>query len=133
LIKIIENKLAIEGIEAFSYHVLNEGGHQTGIVTDDSWFVVDVRDLYDDDSNPLEGYEKKIDLTWDLIQKHGKAVICCVAGISRSNAIALGVLVKYFKMDFDEAWDLIRKKVPDSNIRPGHISQLRKLLNSTLH
>jgi predicted protein tyrosine phosphatase len=45
----------------------------------------------------------------------------CVAGISRSNAIALSVLAKYFKMDFDEAWALITKQVPDS-IRPGHIS-----------
>jgi protein-tyrosine phosphatase len=90
-------------------------------------------DLYDDYSNPLEDYEEKIDHTWELIQKHGKAVMCCVAGISRSNAIALGVLVKYFKMDFDEAWALIRKQVPDSNIRPGHISQLRKLFNTGFH
>ena len=89
--------------------------------------------MYDDDSNPLEVYEKKIDLTWELIQKHGKAVICCVAGISRSNAIALGVLVKYFKMDFDEAWALIRKQVPDSRISQGHILQLKKLLNTTWH
>ena len=89
MFKIIKNKLATQGIGAFSYSVLNEGSHQTGIVTDDSWLVVDVRDLYDDGSNPIEDYEKKIDLTWELIQKHGKAVICCVAGISRSNAIAL--------------------------------------------
>jgi predicted protein tyrosine phosphatase len=55
-------------------------------------------DLYDeDDSNPLEDYEEKIDLMWELIQKHGKAVMCCVAGISQSNALALGVLLKYFK------------------------------------
>jgi predicted protein tyrosine phosphatase len=37
----------------------------------------------------------------------------CEAGISRSNAMALGVLAKYFKMEFDEAWALIRKQVPD--------------------
>jgi protein-tyrosine phosphatase len=83
--------------------------------------------------HPLEDYEEKIDLMWELIQKHGKAVMCCEAGISRSNAIALGVLLKYFKMDFDEVWALIRKQVPDSRIRPGHISQLRKLFNTGFH
>lgn len=57
----------------------------------------------------------------------------CVAGISRSNAIALGFLAKYFKMDFDEAWALIRKLVPDSRIRSGHISQLRKSFNTGFH
>jgi len=42
-----------------------------------------IRDLYDDESNSLEDYDKKIDLAWELIQKHGRVVICCVAGISR--------------------------------------------------
>ena len=53
----------------------------------DSWQILDVRDLFDDDSNSLKDYKEKIDLTWDMIHKHGKVVVCCVAGISRSNAI----------------------------------------------
>jgi protein-tyrosine phosphatase len=79
MFKIIENKLATEGIRKFSYHELK----------DDRWPVADVRDLYDYGSNSIEDYDKKIDLAWELIQKHGRVVICCVAGISRSNAIAL--------------------------------------------
>jgi hypothetical protein len=47
--------------------VLNEGNHQNGILTNDGWSVVDVRDLYDDDSNSLEDYDKKIDLSWELM------------------------------------------------------------------
>jgi protein-tyrosine phosphatase len=132
LFKIIENKLATEGIGQYNYVVLNEGHHQTGNHTSDSWIVADVRDLYDDDSNSLEEYEKKIDLVWELMQQHDRVVICCVAGISRSNAIALGVLVKYFDMDFYEALELVREKVPRANICPGHISQLKKLFNVTL-
>ena len=97
-----------------------------------SWAVADVRDLYNDGSNALQDYEKMIDKAYALMQQHDRVVICCVAGMSRSNAIALGVLVKYFKMDFDEAWDLIRKNVPDSDIKPGHILQLKKLFNITL-
>jgi len=95
------------------------------------WPVADVRDLYDDDSNDLEDYEKKIDLAWELLQKNGRVVICCVAGISRSNAIALGVLVKYFAMDFYDAWELVKERVPRANINPNHISKLKKLFNVT--
>jgi protein-tyrosine phosphatase len=128
LFKIIENKLATQGIQQFSYRVLNEGNHQTNEFTAQSWPVVDVRDLYDDGSSKLEVYEKKIDLSWQVIQNYGRVVVCCVAGVNRSNAIALGVLVKYFEMDFDDAMALIRKKVPIANIDLLHIVQLKKLL-----
>jgi hypothetical protein len=133
LYKILENKLATNGIGQFTYDYLSEGNHQTNESTVDSWPVLDARDdLCDNDSNSLEVYEKKIDLAWDLIQKYGRVVICRAAGISRSNAIALGVLVKYFHMDFHDAWELIENRVPICNIHPGHISQLKKLFNTTL-
>jgi protein-tyrosine phosphatase len=132
--KIIEGKLAVNGISAFDFNFLNEDTtHQTDQKIDNkSWAVADVRDLYDDGSNALQDYEKMIDKAYALMQQHDRVVICCVDGMSRSNAIALGVLVKYFKMDFDGAWDLIRRKVPDSDIKPGHILQLKKLFNITL-
>ena len=99
---------------------MNEDHHQAGDHARDSWIVADVRDLYE------------IDPVWELMQQHNRVVICCVAGISRSNAIALGVLVKYFHMDFYEALELIREKVSRANISPGHIAQLKKLFKVTL-
>jgi hypothetical protein len=47
-------------------------------------------------------------------------------------AIALGILVRYFHMDFYDAWDLIDSRVPISSIDPGHISQLKKLFSVTV-
>jgi protein-tyrosine phosphatase len=129
MFSIIENKLATEGIQQFSYKVLNEGNHQTGEFTVGSWPVVDVRDLYDDGSSVLEDYEKKIDSSFELIQKYGRVVVCCAAGVNRSNAIALGVLVKYFEMDFYDALELIKTRVPIANIDSLHISRLKKLFN----
>ena len=41
-----------------------------------------------------------------------KVVVCCSHGMNRSNSIALGVLVQYFKMDFFKALELIQSKVP---------------------
>src|SRR3712207_8067886 len=47
---------------------------------------------------------------------------------SRSNAIAIGVLIKYFKMSFEEAWKLVYSKVPIANIHEVHVRNLKKLL-----
>jgi protein-tyrosine phosphatase len=81
---------------------------------------------------PVADVLKKIDLAWELMQKHGRVVICCVAGISRRYAIALGILVKYGGMDFYDAWELVKDRVPIANINPSHISKLKKLFNVIL-
>jgi protein-tyrosine phosphatase len=132
LFKIIENKLATQGIHEFSCQELKDVDYDTGGITNITWPVADVRDLYDDDSNSMEDYEKKIDFAWELMQKHGRVVICCVAGISRSNAIAVGVLVKHGGMDFYDALELVKDRVPIANINPSHISKLKRLFNVTL-
>jgi hypothetical protein len=136
LYQIIEGKLATEGIQQFSFQFYSEGSHQSNQLTSNSWAVVDVRDLYDgrnsigknNNNNTLQDYERKIDLAWEMMQKYDRVVVCCVAGTSRSNAIALGVLVKYFKMSFDEAWKLVHLKVPISNIHQDHVTSLKELL-----
>jgi hypothetical protein len=38
----------------------------------DSWQILDVRDLFDDDSNSLKDYKEKIDFAWDMIQNMEK-------------------------------------------------------------
>ncbi len=140
LYQIIEGKLATEGIQQFSYQFYSEGNYQSNQFTSKSWAVVDVRDLYDgrnsignnnknnNNNNTLQDYERKIDLAWEMMQKYGRVVICCVAGTSRSNAIAIGVLVKHFKMPFNEAWKLVHLKVPISDIHEVHVTSLKELL-----
>jgi hypothetical protein len=138
LYQIIEGKLATEGIQQFSYQFYSEGNYQSNQFTSSSWAVVDVRDLYDgrysignnyknNNNNTLQDYERKIDLAWEMMQKYRRVVICCVAGTSRSNAIAIGVLVKYFKMPFDEAWKLVHYKVPIADIHYVHVISLKEL------
>jgi len=90
--------------------------------------IVDVRTLVDGE-NPLFEYELNIIRVVSYLELGEKAVICCRAGVSRSNAIALGVLAYYFKIDFKGALELITSKVPICNILLPHISALCKLLN----
>ena len=94
----------------------------------DSFRIVDVRILVDGE-NPLLEYGLNIMRVVSYLELGEKVVICCRAGISRSNAIALGVLVYYFKKDINHALTLITSKVPISNILTPHISAIHKLLN----
>ena len=50
------------------------------------------------------------------IENNVKVVIYCVVGISRSNAIALGVLVKYFDMSLLPMWKKLRLHIINSQM-----------------
>ena len=96
------------------------------------WLIIDARILSDYKVNDIEDYLALIDTCSLALNQNHRILVCCGAGISRSNAVALGVLVKHFKMDFYDAWKLIKEKVPISNIDPLHIVALKKIFNVTL-
>lgn len=124
---IIPDKLSTAGMGEYHYLFLQEGSYQPNRESAESWRVVSVRHLVDDDSNSIQDYERSIDKAIATINQYGKVVICCSYGISRSNAIAVGVLVKYFGMDFDDAIELVKKMVRKANIKNAHIQKLREL------
>ncbi|MGA9151115.1 MAG: hypothetical protein WBZ36_11100 [Candidatus Nitrosopolaris sp.] len=94
----------------------------------DNFRIVDVRTLVDGENSLFE-YGLNIVRVVSYLEMGEKVVICCRAGVSRSNAIALGVLVHYFKINFSRALELITSKIPICDILPPHISALCKLLN----
>ena len=98
----------------------------------DDFRIIDVRVLPNEDNNNnnnhLTEYILNILRVTSYLEIGEKVVICSCAGVSRSNAIALGVLVRYFKMDFYRAMDLVISKVPICNILHFHITALKKLL-----
>lgn len=117
-------------MQQFSYEFLSEGNHQSNQYTKDSWPVIDVRHIRDNPSfgtSSLEDYLEMIDLAWETMRKYGRVVICCVAGRSRSNAIAIGLLVRHLDMSFDDAWKLVYEKVPDARIKEHHIAPLKQV------
>jgi predicted protein tyrosine phosphatase len=100
----------------------------------DKWNVLDVRSLNDDGSNKLIDYASYVLSVTHLCHLDPKrgVVIACDAGQSRSNAIALGHLVHHYKMDFYDAWEMVKKYVPVAQIDPSHISALKKLFGVTV-
>lgn len=92
------------------------------------YWIVDVRDMLDEPQD-IEIYRKKIDYAVSCLEEHKKIVVCCGAGMSRSPAIALGVLTQKYNMDFYGAYNLVHEKVPIAEIEPCHINKLKKLFN----
>lgn len=81
----------------------------------DKFRIVDVRTL-NDGQNSLVDYELNIMRVISYLETDENVVVCCRLGISGSNAIALGVLVHHFKINFNQAMELISSKVSICNI-----------------
>jgi protein-tyrosine phosphatase len=124
----INEQLATHGLEA---------QRGTGIADDmiqqpdeagmiDGFKVFDIREMMLDAPSPISIYRRLANITIKTLRDHGKVVICCSAGVSRSNAIAILVLIKHFGMHFEDACSLVREKVPIADPLPCHISQIRK-------
>lgn len=93
--------------------------------------IIDVRTLLDgqDNNNSISEYLLNIVRVTSYLEIGEKVVTYSYAGVSRSNAIGIGVLVHYFKMDFHKAMELVRSNVPICNILDSHITALKKLLD----
>jgi hypothetical protein len=127
--EIIKDKLAVEGIGE-DYHPMPEGFNHPRM---DGWYQVDARVLSDlGEENEPGSYKELISLASVMLRMESKCVIVCGAGQSRSNAIAVGVLVSHFDMDFYDAWELVKEKNPTCYIDPSHISHLKKIFKVTL-
>lgn len=119
--------------DSLAVHALRESTYpaaklQEGFLDNTDYWIVDVRDILDE-SQPIEVYRDKIDQAISALTQHKKIVICCGAGQSRGPAIAIGVLMKRYNMDFYDAFNLVSEKVPIAQIEPCHIGKLKKLFN----
>jgi protein-tyrosine phosphatase len=121
----ITDKIATHGLGESNYPAT---AFDDGWLKDTDFWIVDVRDILDE-SQPAEVYERTIQRAITALDKNEKIVICCGAGQSRSNAIAIGVLMKKYNMDFYDAYNLVREKVPIAQIEPCHISKLKRMFN----
>lgn len=121
----ISDRLATHGLGETTYPA-NE--LQDGFLDGTNFWIVDVRDMLDE-SQPVDVYRKKIDYAISCLEKHERIVICCGAGQSRSPAIAIGVLMKRYNMDFYDAYNLVRERVPVAQIEPSHMVNLKRLFN----
>ena len=93
--------------------------------------IIDVRDLVDKSGNPQDYVKKKIDLAVTAINEGNRVVICCDYGISRSNAIAAGVLALTSKISFEQAVQDVVENTNEQSIKIEMINTVRSALSTT--
>lgn len=79
--------------------------------------IVDVRDLVDKAGNDTGYVNDKIEEALEHIKRKRRVIICCDYGMSRSNSIAIGVLVKWLNISFPDAVSIAKKSVEESDIK----------------
>ena len=90
--------------------------------------LVDVRDIADGKNKPEE-YKRLVRHLKSILmlRKMGyRVIIRCHAGISRSNGIAIGVLMIQNNMIYEDARKIIEKFVPQANPQPDFMDDIKK-------
>ena len=90
--------------------------------------VVDVRNLVDKAGNPVDIVGEKIQEGVESLVKGKRTVICCDYGMSRSNAVAAGVLAKFEKIEFDAALRRVLDATGEREIKLQPLSAVRAAL-----
>jgi len=83
--------------------------------TDEGVIIIDVRDLKDGYEDPRKIKHKLLTIGGLLGMGH-RVVVRCVAGMSRSNAIAIATIVLMTNWEWDEAEAEVKRKVPRCTI-----------------
>ncbi len=90
--------------------------------------LLDVRDLVDKEGNSVEAVRKKMAEGLEWLQRGNKVIVGCDYGISRSNAVAAGLLSIYRKIPFDEAVRQVIEATGEREIKLGPLNIVRRAL-----
>jgi nucleoside-diphosphate-sugar epimerase len=106
---------AVLGTAAF-----DDASKQTGFA------IVDVRDLVDRAGNLPSTVLEKVEEAIRLLRAGEKVVICCDYGLSRSNAVAAGVLANLLNVPFRRAVSEVVARTGQAAISVGVLSAVRQ-------
>jgi len=104
-----------------AYNTLPDGGE---------YGIVDVRDLVDRGGNPPSLVAEKIEQALSHLERGQKVVICCDYGVSRSNAIAAGVLARTKSFEWHEAVREVVSRTGQRGISLAVLSVVRQVVES---
>jgi len=101
----------------------------SNLTTIDDVFVLDVRDLVDKNGNSVSNIKEKIEKGLHHLQHGSRVVVCCDYGISRSNAIAAGILARHISVSFDQAIELVMRATGEQEIKLDPLRSVRIALD----
>lgn len=87
--------------------------------------IIDVRDLVDKAGNRIDAVKQKINEGCDSLRAGRKTVVCCDYGISRSNAVAVGILILYETISFESAVRRVLQATGEREIKVEPLQAVR--------
>jgi len=90
--------------------------------------LVDVRDLVDKGGNRVDAVAEKIRLGEALLSEGKKTVVCCDYGISRSNAVAAGILARVERISLEAAVRRVQDATGEGDIKVEPLQIVRAAL-----
>ena len=87
--------------------------------------VLDVRDILDGPGNRSEAIREVVSRAVTKLMQGKRVAVCCDYGISRSNAVAAGVLSMFAKISFDDATTRVIVATGEQEIRLSVLSAVR--------
>jgi nucleoside-diphosphate-sugar epimerase len=90
--------------------------------------IIDVRDLVDKAGNRADAVRQKIIEGCNSLRAGKKTVVCCDYGISRSNAVAVGILAKFESISFETAVRRVLEATGEKEIKVDPLQAVRKAL-----
>jgi nucleoside-diphosphate-sugar epimerase len=100
----------------------------SSVIPDSGQCLLDVRDLVDKEGNAAAAIRNKIERGLDLLRHGNTVIIGCDYGISRSNAIAAGILSAYREMPFDQAVSHVIATTGEQEMKLGPLEAVRQAL-----
>lgn len=100
----------------------------SGVTDRSSVSIVDVRDLVDKAGNKPEIVRQKIEQGVRLLRLGSKTVVCCDYGISRSNAVAVGILASFENIAFEAAVKRVQDATGEKEIKLEPLMVVRAAL-----
>lgn len=90
--------------------------------------IIDVRDLVDKAGNRADAVLNKITEGCESLRAGHKTVVCCDYGISRSNAVAVGILAVYEAISFEKAVRRVLEATGEKEIKVEPLQSVRRAL-----
>jgi UDP-glucuronate decarboxylase len=96
--------------------------------TEQAVCVIDVRDLADKEGNPSEAIAEKVQLGVKALRSNRPVLVCCDQGMSRSNAVAVGILTLAEGIPFTEALQRVIRETGEGDIKTGPLQDVCRAL-----
>ncbi len=90
--------------------------------------IIDVRDLVDKAGNRADAVRQKITEGCESLRAGKNTVVCCDYGISRSNAVAVGILAMYESIPFETAVRRVLEATGEKEIKVYPLQAVRRAL-----